>query len=73
MAYIPTNTADFHIWETGQEYDPDDEWIGECECNVIGCPECDERALENFDCGMGADGQCGHAGSEDCDFECPYR
>lgn len=24
-----------------------------------------------FDCHMGSDGQCGAAGSEDCDFECP--
>lgn len=26
-----------------------------------------------FDCHMGPDGLCGAAGSEDCDFECPYR
>lgn len=24
-----------------------------------------------FDCGMYPDGQCGKAGSEECDFECP--
>ena len=26
---------------------------------------------EWFDCHMGPDGQCGAAGSEMCDFECP--
>ena len=25
------------------------------------------------DCMLGDDGQCGAAGSEWCDFECPYR
>lgn len=44
----------------------------ECQCNVTGCPECDERYYENYDCGMGADGQCSKAGSEECDWECPY-
>jgi hypothetical protein len=28
---------------------------------------------EAFDCHMGPDGLCGAAGSEDCEFECPYR
>jgi hypothetical protein len=26
-----------------------------------------------FDCHMDASGYCGAAGSEDCEFECPYR
>lgn len=26
---------------------------------------------EYFDCHMGPDGQCGAAGSEECDWECP--
>ena len=26
-----------------------------------------------FDCHMGPGGYCGAAGSEDCEFECPYR
>jgi hypothetical protein len=26
-----------------------------------------------FDCAMGPDGYCGKAGSEECDWECPYR
>ena len=26
-----------------------------------------------MNCGLGDDGQCGHAGSEHCDFECPFR
>lgn len=25
------------------------------------------------DCGLGDDGQCALAGSEHCDFECPFR
>lgn len=28
-----------------------------------------EEALQN--CGMGRDGQCSMAGSEECDFDCP--
>lgn len=27
----------------------------------------------DFDCGMDRNGMCGKAGSEECDFECPYR
>lgn len=26
-----------------------------------------------FDCAMDRDGNCGMAGSEECDFECPYN
>lgn len=26
---------------------------------------------DSFDCMMGPDGQCGAAGSEECEFECP--
>lgn len=43
----------------------------ECHCEIIGCPECDERHLENFDCGLMANGQCTKAGSEECDWDCP--
>ena len=25
------------------------------------------------ECALGPDGQCGHAGSEHCDFRCPMR
>lgn len=28
---------------------------------------------EEFDCHMDREGHCGAAGSEDCEFECPYR
>jgi hypothetical protein len=28
---------------------------------------------EAFDCHMDRSGHCGAAGSEDCEFECPYR
>jgi hypothetical protein len=27
---------------------------------------------DEFDCGMDRDGNCGKAGSEECDWECPY-
>ena len=39
----------------------------------------DDDDEEYFDCGMMRDGKthrlvgCGKAGSEECDFECPYR
>jgi hypothetical protein len=36
-------------------------------------PYDDEEEEEFFDCHMGADGNCGAAGSEECEFECPYR
>lgn len=31
----------------------------------------DDEAFLEFVCGMGPDGQCSLAGSEDCDWECP--
>lgn len=32
-------------------------------------------AIESLaaECGLTADGQCRKAGSEECDFECPFR
>jgi len=33
--------------------------------------EADDDDMDGFDCHMGPDGQCGAAGSEMCDFECP--
>ena len=35
----------------------------------------DEDAIEHLldECGMQADGDCLNAGSEYCDFECPFR
>ena len=27
---------------------------------------------DEFDCHMGPDGSCGLAGTEECDWECPY-
>ena len=32
----------------------------------------DEDEDDFFDCGLGFDGQCALAGSEDCDWECPH-
>ena len=33
----------------------------------------DEDDPFDFDCGMDRHGNCGKAGSEECDWECPYR
>ena len=33
----------------------------------------DEMAEAEMNCSMMPDGQCGQAGSEYCDFECPFR
>jgi hypothetical protein len=35
-------------------------------------PDDEPDEYEDFDCHMHGDGQCGAAGSEECDFECPY-
>lgn len=45
--------------------DPPDDW-GDDEFE--GADDDDDF---EFDCGMYPDGQCGKAGSEECDFECP--
>lgn len=42
-----------------EDYDPDD-WETEDE-------------FESFDCAMDRHGYCGKAGSEECEFECPYN
>ena len=39
---------------------------GECDCF-------DDSAELEFDCAMDRHGNCGKAGSEECDWECPYR
>lgn len=33
----------------------------------------DEAELDDLSCQMGPDGFCGAAGSEWCEFDCPYR
>jgi hypothetical protein len=33
----------------------------------------DELDELDMDCGLADDGQCSQAGTEYCDFECPYR
>lgn len=35
--------------------------------------EDDDELEDFFDCHMDRRGHCGAAGSEDCEFECPYR
>lgn len=32
-----------------------------------------DDAVIEFDCGMDRHGNCGKAGSEECDLECPFR
>jgi hypothetical protein len=32
----------------------------------------DSDEVSDFDCGMDRHGFCGKAGSEECDWECPY-
>lgn len=43
----------------------------DCDDQIEDEYELDE--YEAFDCHMGRSGHCGAAGSEDCEFECPYR
>jgi hypothetical protein len=33
----------------------------------------EEDEFEAFDCHMDRNGYCGKAGSEECEFECPYN
>jgi len=33
----------------------------------------DEDPYDYFDCHLDRNGFCGKVGSEECDFECPYR
>jgi len=51
------------------------EFCADCGFEVCQCDDfdSDEGFYDEFDCGMGRDGLCGKAGSEECDFECPYR
>jgi hypothetical protein len=35
--------------------------------------QCEDDYEPEFDCHMDRNGFCGKAGSEECDFECPYR
>lgn len=47
-----------------------------CDCQIPNEDGEDEDELEGglyFDCGMDQTGACGKAGSEECEFECPYR
>lgn len=55
------STEEFHDFDD----DCDDDFLGGCD---------DDDDGEPLDlCSMNIDGQCGQAGSEYCDFECPYR
>ena len=51
----------------------------ECGFSILAC-RCDdlgdgyeEEEDHAFDCHMDRNGNCGKAGSEECEFECPYR
>jgi hypothetical protein len=56
---------------------PDDDY----ECADCGCVPCQCDGLDEaedrweeamMDCGLGSDGLCSKAGSEECDFDCPF-
>ena len=51
----------------GVEYDDD----GRFDYMDFDDDEPDE--MDFVDCGLGVDGQCSKAGSEECDWECPHR
>lgn len=58
----------------------DDAWRDNYDAWKLASPddEHDDDGDEEYDwldqeCHLGADGQCGLAGTEHCDFECPYR
>ena len=51
--------------DTDPPYDPTDE----CEFD----DEIEDDWFLNFVCGMMPDGQCGLAGTEECDWKCPRR
>ena len=42
----------------------------DCGCEVC---QCSDDLEEYFDCGLDRHGNCGKVGSEECDFDCPYR
>lgn len=44
----------------------------EDDCDFYGDAE-DDEDYDTFDCGMDRRGQCGKAGSEECDWECPFN
>ena len=46
--------------------DDDDEWCGDCGK----CEDCLETAMDV--CGKISDGSCSMAGTEQCDWECPF-
>lgn len=54
---------------------PDDDGVcpgcggsnGDCDCFD------DDAGGFEFDCAMDRHGNCGKAGSEECDWECPFR
>ena len=55
----------------GTDEDDDDEWWSDMDDDGDGPDSALDRAAG--ECSMMADGQCGQAGSEHCDFECPFR
>lgn len=61
---LPDTGGGWH--ERDRELDTD----GLCDC--CGEPwEMCRHFFENWICGMGPDGYCSLAGTEECDFECP--
>lgn len=46
---------------------------GADDCDFYGDAEDEGDPFDSFDCAMDRNGQCGKAGSEECDWECPYQ
>lgn len=44
-----------------------------CRCDDLGEDGYEEEEEHAFDCHIDRYGNCGKAGSEECEFECPYR
>jgi len=68
--------------DCGKELTPDEAKYLEHTCNTCESQvdwygdedeEADEMQKAWDDCGKMPDGRCLHAGSEQCDFECPFR
>lgn len=63
--YDPSDSRYWEEPESDEELDPDYYWAND--------PDDDEDDEESFDCGFIPGYGCQLGGSEECDFECPYR
>lgn len=69
----PAGATDPYPWNYGADYGDEDDYDARYDSSLDGWDELDEfeEALQN--CSMMADGFCGQAGSEWCDWDCPIR